>query len=416
MRRPLGLRHQFVIFAVAAPHAPMLTMFEIGEYSVTFLALSTPRGYAPICGAGTYFRVVSSALVCGGLLPKPAHAHMIVETVISPCQSAWEGAPCGIQPGRNTFAASIDQVPPAEDELNFAAAPGRTDLDSGAGAGPPEPNAPRIYGPADSKPQKYPENAARFRSFGSQFHTVRWEFAAAATYVTVLNVEKITTMGGKKFHFQSEGFFGKGTINMGLDKFAHAYDTYLFAEVLRARINRKANGEAPRSALTAAALASGLMLYGEIYDGLKKTSGFSWEDVVMNSSGAAFSILRHEVPGLEKKLDFRVLVTPNSDIYTFDGTRHFRQQRYLAAFKLAGVDRFKSSPLRLLELHIGYMASGFTAKEQVRGDPLKHRIFFGVGLNVGELLFGSTSTRAGRAARSVLNYVQVPYTAVHVHD
>lgn len=362
--------------------------------------------------------MASGALVCGWFLPKPAYAHAIVETVISPCQSTWEGMPCGIQPGRTAFTPAVYQGPPAgrDDDLDFAAAPGKADLENGVGAGPPEPAAPRIYGPDDAKPQKYPENAARFRSFGSQVHTVRWEVAAAATYMTVLNVEKIATMGGKKFHLQNEGFFGKGTINMGLDKFAHAYDTYLFAEVLRARIDRKTDGNAPGSALTAAALASGLMLYGEIYDGLKKSSGFSLQDVVMNTGGAAFSILRHEVPGLAKKLDFRVQVTPNSDFYTFDGTRHFRQQRYLAAFKLAGIDRFKNSPLRLVELHMGYMASGFTAKERAQGDPLKHRIFFGVGLNVGELLFGSTSTRAGRAARSVLNYVQIPYTAVHVHD
>lgn len=375
------------------------------------ITLAGARGEARASFSGRHLCAVSGALIAGWALTKPAEAHTTVETVISPCQSTWEGATCGIQPGGNAFTQSVRQGPPADDDMDFAAA-GRSDI----GQGPPAPDAPITYGPGDPRPQKYPENAARFRSFGSQVHTVRWEVAAAATYMTVLNVEKIATMGGKKFHLQNEGFFGKGTINMGLDKFAHAYDTYLFAEILRARIDRKTDGNAPGSALTAAALASGLMLYGEIYDGLKKTSGFSLQDVVMNTGGAAFSILRHEVPGLAKKLDFRVLVTPNSDVYTFDGTRHFRQQRYLAAFKLAGIDRFKNSPLRLVELHMGYMASGFTAKERAQGDPLKHRIFFGVGLNVGELLFGSTSTRAGRAARSVLNYVQIPYTAVHVHD
>lgn len=378
---------------------------------MTLLKL-TDSTQAGTSGVAKHIRLVSGALVCGWAFAKPAYAHNVVETVISPCRSAWEGVSCGIEPGGTRFA-NVDPAPPVSDEGgDFAATPGnKAGLDQGDAA-----PTPPVYGPAESKPQKYPENAARFRSFGSQFRTIRWEVAAAATYMTVLNVEKIAKEGGKKFHFQNEGFFGKGTINMGLDKLAHAYDTYLFAEILRARIDRKTGGEARGSAVTAAVLASGLMLYGEVYDGLKKSSGFSWQDVVMNSSGAAFSIIRNEVPGLKEKLDFRVLVTPNSDIYTFDGTRHFRQQRYLAAFKLAGFEKLKKSPLRLVELHMGYMASGFTARERERGDLLKHRIFFGVGLNVGELLFGSTSTRAGRAARSVLNYVQVPYTAVHVHD
>ncbi|MGV3768417.1 MAG: DUF2279 domain-containing protein [Sphingobium phenoxybenzoativorans] len=362
-------------------------------------------------GAGKHFRLVSGALVCGWAFARPAYAHSVVETVISPCRSAWEGIPCGIEPGRTGFVQNADPSLVDQGDGDLTTDPGKADLDRSDTAA-----APAVYGPGEPQPQKYPENAARFRSFGSQFRTIRWEVAAAATYMTVLNIEKIVKEGGKKFHFQNEGFFGKNTINLGLDKLAHAYDTYLFAEILRARIDRKTGGEARGSAVTAALLASGLMLYGEVYDGLKKSSGFSWQDVVMNTSGAAFSIIRNEVPGLKEKLDFRVLVTPNSDVYTFDGTRHFRQQRYLAAFKLAGVEKFKKTPLRLVELHMGYMASGFTARERERGDPLKHRIFFGIGLNVGELLFGSTSTRAGRAARSVLNYVQVPYTAVHVHD
>ena len=52
---------------------------------------------------------------------------------------------------------------------------------------------------------------------------------------------------------------------------------------------------------------------------------------------------------------------------------------------------------------------------EARGDSLRRRIFFGAGVNIGELLFPKRRGWAGKAARSALEYLQVPYTAVHTH-
>ncbi len=44
-------------------------------------------------------------------------------------------------------------------------------------------------------------------------------------------------------------------------------------------------------------------------------------------------------------------------------------QRYLLALKLSGFERFSRTPLRLVELHAGYYARGFTKEEEDLGEP-----------------------------------------------
>lgn len=118
---------------------------------------------------------------------------------------------------------------------------------------PPQPDAPSLA--IDER---------RYASFGSQLNTVKWEVAGLAAYMTAINAGKVIK-DPQSFRFHNEGWFGKSTSNVGVDKFTHAYNSYLIAEFLHARINRRTNG-ASGGALTAALLASGLMIYSELYD------------------------------------------------------------------------------------------------------------------------------------------------------
>jgi len=248
-------------------------------------------------------------------------------------------------------------------------------------------------------------------SFGARAAAAKWETAAIFGYMTATQIA--VTKGTRSFHFQNEGWFGKDTTNLGVDKLTHAFNSYMLAELLHWRISRK-TGDAYGSAATAAVLASGLMIYSELYDAHKKSSGFSVQDVLSNSAGAAFSALRNTVPGLKEKLDFRLLLVPNSDVITLKGKRHYEQQRYLMALQLAGFDEFRQSPLRFVELQAGYRASGFTNPQRQRGEPLRRSVFLGVGLNLNELFFRDTHSGPGHVAGQALNYLQVPYTAFYV--
>jgi len=278
--------------------------------------------------------------------------------------------------------------------------------------GPP---APEGVPPAASEPvlasSTTPGDDRPHVSFGKRVAAAKWETAAIFGYMTATQI--IVTKDTESFHFQDEGWFGKDTTNLGIDKLTHAFNSYMLSELLHWRISRK-TGNAHGSAITAAALASGLMIYSELFDAHKKTSGFSVQDVISNSAGAAFSALRNTVPGMKEKLDFRLLLIPNSDVITLKGKRHYEQQRYLMALQLAGFDDLKDSPLRFVELHAGYRATGFTNPQRQRGEPLRRSVFLGVGLNLNELFFRNARSGVGRVAGQALNYIQVPYTAFYV--
>lgn len=280
----------------------------------------------------------------------------------------------------------------------------------------PEPPATgnRVQGPADPRipPPPDPVMEGRYHSLGSRIGAARWETIGLFAYITA--TQAYWTDGTTHFHFKDEGWFGKNTHNLGIDKLTHAFNAYLFAEFLGARIARRTHDRA-RAAAPAALLSMGLMLYGELWDAHKKDSGFSIQDVVFNSGGAAFSVLRHTVPGLEEKLDFRLLMMPNSEVYSFKGKRHYEQQRFLLALELSGFRGLRDSPLRFVELQVGYRGRNFTNADRAAGREPERDIFFGVGLNIKQLFFRDSRSRLGRAIGSGLNYFQLPYTAAYFH-
>ncbi len=270
-----------------------------------------------------------------------------------------------------------------------------------------------VQGPVDSEGTPAATQSGKsYASLGSRIGAAKWETIALFAYITA--TQAYWTDETTHFHFKDEGWFGKNTNNLGIDKLTHAFNAYLFAEFLGARIARK-SGDRAAAAPPAALLSMGLMLYGEFWDAHKEDSGFSVQDVIFNTGGALFSVLRHTVPGLEEKLDFRLLMMPNSEVYTFKGKRHYEQQRFLLSLELAGFDSFRNGPLRFVELQMGYRGKDFTIQDRNAGITPKRDIFFGVGLNIKELFFKNSHSRVGRAVASGLNYFQIPYTAAHIY-
>ena len=319
--------------------------------------------------------------------------------------TAWANSGVRAELSGSPVSGSIESAEPALlPGVNWAL-PGREEFDLWETAQA----QPDVYGPpAPASPIAGEEPDERHASFGEQVGAVKWEVGAIFAYMTVTQL--IVTKETQSFHFQDEGWFGKDTKALGMDKLTHAFNTYMFADFLQHRIEKRTGS---KGAVTAALLASGLQLYSELYDAHKVTSGFSVQDVVFNTAGAGFSILRNSVPGLRDKLDYRLLLVPNSDLYTFKGKRHYAQQRYLFALTLAGFERFEHSPLRFVELHAGYYSKNFTAEDINAGRTPQRKLFFGVGLNLKELFFRSPKSEAGKIAGSALDYVQIPYTAAH---
>jgi hypothetical protein len=240
----------------------------------------------------------------------------------------------------------------------------------------------------------------------------RWESGAAFAGVTALGIRS-WNWGSKPFHFHSEGWFGQDTSSGGADKFGHAFTSYALVNVLADRLVRE--GRSPEQAALSAALTSqAIMLYVEVFDGFSKDHGFSREDMAMDLLGAGLGYARVVNPRLRDLMDFR-MEYESSRTKGFRPLSDYSGQKYLLALKLGGVEALRDTPLRFLELQAGYYTRGFSKAEQDAGLTRSRHTFVGVGLNVGELLFGRRTSQEPdlkNGGRLFFEHIELPNTAV----
>jgi hypothetical protein len=246
-------------------------------------------------------------------------------------------------------------------------------------------------------------------TFYDQTKTIGWDLLA----MMVLNTDygaKNWGWGSSPFHFYDEGFFGKDTYALGMDKMGHAYTAYMISEYFTQRIAHS-NDNRAGAALTGAIWGLGVQTMVEVFDGFSGDYGFSKQDYIANMTGAGFSLLRSTVPGMAEKVDFRLEYMP-SGVEGFSPLSDYSGQKYLLAFKLAGFEQFEDTPLRFVELQAGYFARGSLEAERLAGAELRRVPYFAVGVNLSELLNATPlgNTIPGKAAKRVFEYVQIPYT------
>ncbi len=219
--------------------------------------------------------------------------------------------------------------------------------------------------------------------------------------------------GNSGFHVQNEGWFGRNTGSGGMDKLGHAFTGALLADLFTDRIRMTAD-RPEGAAVTGALLSLGVMTMVEVFDGFATDHGFSYEDMLSDSVGIAFSLLRNTVPGLREKLDFRQEYVPRSYMGGFHPILGYEGKRFLLALKLSGFDTFRDTPLRYLEIHAGYYARGFSRAAREAGVPKIREPYVGIGINLNELFFGRAHANEGVlkwGARFTLEHFQPPYTS-----
>jgi Predicted periplasmic lipoprotein (DUF2279) len=246
-------------------------------------------------------------------------------------------------------------------------------------------------------------------TFYDQTKTIGWDLVA----MFALNTDYGATnwgWGSSPFHFYDEGFFGRDTYALGMDKLGHAYTSYMISEYFTQRIAHS-NDNRAGAALTGAIWGLGVQTMVEVLDGFSGDYGFSKQDYIANMAGAGFSLLRSTVPGMAEKVDFRMEYKP-SGIEGFSPVSDYSGQKYLLAIKLAGFEQFEDTPLRFVELQAGYFARGSLEAERLAGAELRRVPYFAVGVNLSELLNATPigKTIPGKAANRLFEYVQMPYT------
>lgn len=140
-----------------------------------------------------------------------------------------------------------------------------------------------------------------------------------------------------------------------------------------------------------------------------KTLGHYW--------GSGLSYARAVNPKVHDLVDFR-LEYQSSGYKGFRPFSDYSGQKYVMALKLSGVDALRDTPLRFLELQTGYHARGFSKVERDAGMLRSRQHFVGVGVNLGEILFGRRFERESElrnAGRMFFEHIQIPNTAIR-HD
>lgn len=210
--------------------------------------------------------------------------------------------------------------------------------------------------------------------------------------------------GKHRFHSDNEAWLGADTKFGGADKFGHLYTGYLITRVGSSLY--KSWGipadEAVRSALISSLIFTSVM---EIGDGFSSAYGFSYEDFASNTLGQFAGYYLETHPEIDKKIDIRLEYNVFADGATLDPTSDYNNMKYLIALKASGFKLFKKdSPLRYLELHLGYYTRGFNQSNN-NSPPTRHP-YIGIGINLSELFSRANYKKSAK----FFEYIQIPGT------
>jgi len=238
---------------------------------------------------------------------------------------------------------------------------------------------------------------------------LKWELGGLSSAILYLGLKE-WEWGSSSFKFNDEGWFGINTGSGGADKLGHLYSTYLMNEFLTNRLYHK-TGNLNDAALKGAIFSGGLMLLVEAFDGVSSDHGFSYEDLIMNSMGIGISYLKNTVPGLRNKLDLRVEYH-RSQGDTGHPITDYSGYNYSAVLKLGGFKSLRTTPLKYVELQLGYHAEGFKKDDRPFLDKKKAEVYAGIGLDLSQVFFKPLKTQTDSElvdyADTFFRYYQMP--------
>jgi len=200
-----------------------------------------------------------------------------------------------------------------------------------------------------------------------------------------------------------EGWFGGDTKYGGADKLGHVYATYIISLGFSS-LYEYWGMESEDSALYGSLSAWVFQFMMEVGDSFSETQGFAYEDVMMNTAGAAFYYLREKYPSLKEKLDYRLEYLPDFQEGDEDIFTQYNSKKYLLALKFSGFDAMKDNFMKYGEVQVGYYSRGYKHSDLYEQ---KERVaFVGIGINVSEIFKSMGWIKTSK----FFNYVQVPYT------
>jgi hypothetical protein len=144
--------------------------------------------------------------------------------------------------------------------------------------------------------------------------------------------------------------------------------------------------------------------------------------MIMNAVGTGLGLLFEKNRRLDDLFDFRLHYWPSGDAKRLDEVGPISDhsgQTYLLVAKATGIPQLKSHEvLRYFELAMGYGSRGYEPNDGTPAVDRSRHVYIGISLNLAEVLRNTVfrdsaeKTRSQRVTETVLEYVQVPGTAV----
>ncbi len=239
---------------------------------------------------------------------------------------------------------------------------------------------------------------SRFAQNNENRQDILYTNLAGAAVITAWGIAN-WDYGASKPHAGSEGWFSRDTKSGGADKLGHFYTNYLIGLALSG-LYEYWGYEKKEAAFYGAFSSFFMMNYMEVGDSFS-SYGFSYEDFVMNTLGAASAYLFYMCPELSKRIDIRIEYIPsfeNADVVT-----EYERMKYIVALKAEGFDAVRNSYLRYTELHLGYYTRNYKDGFLPQSERI---IYLGIGINLSAIFRQNGYTKSAR----FLNFYQPPYT------
>lgn len=222
----------------------------------------------------------------------------------------------------------------------------------------------------------------------------------------------------QEWHFTNEGWLGQNTYAGGGDKASHFVSYYIVGKLLTG-VNQELGMPKDSAALLGVGVSAFAGLVTEIGDGRGKY-GFSYEDLIMDTLGAATSLaITHY--GLDDLVGFRAGLVPAPDAVCcpYGGTgKDYTEEIYTADLKIAGLGtraKFNPGPARFLLVSVSYGSKGYPY-----ADPLvrERQVGFELGINFGEILHAvgvPPDKWWGKILYFGFDVIRLPYTQIGMY-
>ncbi len=219
-------------------------------------------------------------------------------------------------------------------------------------------------------------------------------YAFGPGFVTVWGIIEWGWFDRPSFDYKPSHVWGAHALNGASDKFGHLYATYAVKRM--STFFFRSTGSSPvRANIEGGIYASAVQLILETGDGFSSAQGFDIYDVVFNSIGVGIGMLLDGFPVLDRMFALQWEYVPtkkyrkavarrdsSADFFT-----DYSGQKYLLVTKLGGIPYLSLTPLRYVNIDLGYYARGYYDKNF---DPSTRNLYIGISLNyaiaLGDLL------------------------------